>query len=187
MRIPLSAVRPEREFYSFFRLISYFGEKQHMEIQLRRNQNSLGIIGTGVVAFGVWSVIKMTMYFLLSPEELRATLNMNRLSKNMMIAVYIALAMILVIELVLRLYVGFSARAEGRDREKGNGYIIVAGLLVMLNILCFAGNSMTVYLASDSIADMVVSMAIELTSMITLVDLIIAAIRSRKLKRLLGE
>ncbi len=39
------------------------------ESELRRGQNTLFILGGGVITFGVWSVVKMIMYFAVDPVK----------------------------------------------------------------------------------------------------------------------
>ena len=100
----------------------------------------------------------------------------------------IIVAAVLVIDISLRLYVGLSARAEGFGRKHGRVYLVVAALM----IVCFAALivlSITFFSLDnyDSVLDAVINFAVDLTSLITLIELFVAAIRVKKLTKALAK
>lgn len=103
-----------------------------LQVRLRKDRNTLVVVGAGVIAFGVWSVIKAVMYAAVNIETLLVTRSGERLSPA---AFWIALAVIVAIELALRVYVGRSAIAEGRGVKKGALYIVLA-ILMGLSACC---------------------------------------------------
>ena len=42
------------------------------QIQLRQNQNTLVVVGMGVIAFGIWSVVKTVMLAAFNTEQMTA-------------------------------------------------------------------------------------------------------------------
>ena len=155
-----------------------------MEAALRRYQDSLVIIGTGVIILGLWSVIKMVLLILTGgqfiPEEYAGP---DRKAERIIFIVFIAI--FLAIDLGLRLYIGRSAQAEGHGRRRPFAYAVVAGLLALASvgeILFILSNTSSVLEAGDPV-DLAVSILIEATNAVTLVELVISAVRVRQLSR----
>ena len=44
-----------------------------LQVRLRKDRNTLVVVGAGVIAFGVWSVIKAVMYAAVNIETLLVT------------------------------------------------------------------------------------------------------------------
>ena len=84
-----------------------------MDIELRRCRSTLRIVGTGVIAFAVWAALKPFLILLMVPTgTVDSTLFQELPLSDKIIAVF----MILLLEALVigfRLYLGFSARAEG--------------------------------------------------------------------------
>ena len=157
------------------------------ERELRRHQNTLIIIGLGVIAFGIWSIIKMVMLLLLAPDtlfELMAPKTETEVSKQTMMIIVVSLvAFFLLIDLALRLYVGRSAIREARTGKKRITYLIIAGLIAALNASSLSTPFIygTQYYLSG--LDMVVTFLIDLTSFIVLIELIRSGVKVRQLRK----
>lgn len=151
------------------------------EIQLRRYQNLLTISGLGVIAFGAWSVLKTILLLFFRKDYL------ERLPDDPMFLVilYVLIGVILLIDFVIRLFIGLSARAEGFGKKKGYAYIVLAILLAILSlaslVMIFFDTSYT------SIPEMVVSVIVEATSLIVIIELLVGAFAVKKHKKELGE
>ena len=168
-------------------------ETDELKRRLRRDRDTLAIVGLGVMAFGVWSVIRAVLLFLARIPGLREeTMNMEPLERN--IAVIGAVAALLLsvwIDLRLRLYIGRSARAEGLRGEHKTGYLFAAGFLalaclVMLVVMAFFQFSSmeAVRNARESGEGTALSsIIVELTSLITLIDMIAASLRVKRMTR----
>lgn len=165
-----------------------------MEVQLRKHQNMLVIIGSGVMSFGMWSAIKMVLYSMMRRSEFRETIAEQGASEDiqgvLLIIMYLFIGIGLAFILALRSYIGLSARAEGMGKKRGNGYIIAASLLTLVDTLIFAVvayYSFTAPQLIDDLLDRIVSGVVELTSLVTLAELVYSAIRVRQLTRALSE
>lgn len=165
-----------------------------MEVQLRKHQNMLVIIGSGVMSFGMWSAIKMVLYSMMRRSEFRETIAEQGASEDiqgvLLIIMYLFIGIGLAFILALRSYIGLSARAEGMGKKRGNGYIIAASLLTLVDTLIFAVvayYSFTTPQSIDDLLDRIVSGVVELTSLVTLAELVYSAIRVRQLTRALSE
>ena len=139
-----------------------------MEKELRRKQVTLVTLGTGVILFGVWSVVKSLLYF---RTNLFADLDTQvepELLPYIKLATVVIVALFVLADLGIRLKIGRRARAEGMGRRQKNGYLILAALIAFSRLyLCL---------------DYVVSVLVDLSSTVLLAELIITALRVRKLR-----
>lgn len=146
--------------------------------QILRYRDTISIVGTGVIAFGAWSTVRIIMYIVLSANDY-----LKQYGSTVLTIATIILCGIAFVDLVLRIYVGLSARAEGKGARKGSFYLVCAGLLVLGLALSigFALYSIITEQSLDYAFDLVVSTIIDATSLITIVQLIVSAVRLRKL------
>ena len=155
-----------------------------MAKELRRKQVTLVTLGTGVILFGVWSVVKSLLYF---RTNLFADLDTQAEPELLpyMLATVVIVALFVLADLGIRLKIGRRARAEGMGRRQKNGYLILAALIVLVNI---TGDLLGVYfivkhgVPEQSGLDYVVSVLVDLSSTVLLAELIITALRVRKLR-----
>ena len=155
-----------------------------MEKELRRKQVTLVTLGTGVILFGVWSVVKSLLYF---RTNLFADLDTQAEPELLpyMLATVVIVALSVLADLGIRLKIGRRARAEGMGRRQKNGYLILAALIVLVNI---TGDLLGVYyivkngVPEQSGPDYIVSVLVDLSSTILLAELIITVLRVRKLR-----
>ena len=155
-----------------------------MEKKLRRSQVTLVTLGTGVILFGVWSVVKSLLYF---RTNLFADLDTQVEPELLpyMLATVVIVALFVLADLGIRLKIGRRARAEGMGRRQKNGYLILAALIVLVNI---TGDLLGVYalvkygISEQSGLEYVVSVLVDLSSTVLLAELIITVLRVRKLR-----
>ena len=114
-----------------------------METELRRRRSELLTLGFGIIAFGVWSVLKTYLYTWVDP--LIENVDVEEQYKTAAtILGYVMITIVLAMDLGLRLYVGMSARAEGLGKKKGRAYIVVAALMLLVTIF-FAQHYRTIF------------------------------------------
>ena len=161
-----------------------------MGAELRKHQDMLIIIGTGVIAFGVWSVIKTVLYYALSRDEMLRILKEQGLEQGYEAGVYVLIALALAFILGLRIYIGLSARAEGVGKRRGNGYVVLAAIMTLVNfggfVLSVAG-AFELELTLDNIVDLSVTFVVELTSIATMAELVYSALRVRNLRKQIAD
>lgn len=160
-----------------------------MDIELRRRRINLSTLGTGVVAFGVWNVLKTILYIFTSPVSFFDAEDAGAYGAVVILIFYAFLGLLLTLDLSLRLYIGLSARAEGRGRRKGSGYIIAAAILFAMTAAYYAAAWVThsnTRLENQAALDYYVSMFVDITAMIMLGDLLYTAVRARKLEKQMG-
>ena len=151
------------------------------EIKMRRYQNLLTVSGLGVIIFGLWTVLKTILLLFLQEDML------DDLPDGLFYRVlfFTLVGGVLLIDFLIRLFVGLSARAEGFGKKKGYGYIVVA---ILIAIASLASLVLIFFdIADRSILELIVSFIVEATSMIATVELLVAAFTVKKLKKELGE
>jgi len=155
------------------------------DVKLRRYQNLLTVSGLGVIVLALWSVLKTILFIFVKKDDLEkefADISENSAMMAMVIAI---LAAVILIDLLIRLYVGLSARAEGFGKKKGYGYIVFAVLLGLLSVLSLV---LIFFDTGDtSIEELIVSVIVEATSLVVVIELLVAAFTVKKLRKELGE
>ena len=151
------------------------------ERKMRRYRNLLTVSGLGVIIFGLWSVLK-TILLLFMKEGILSEIPDDTFVRVMF---FLILGGILLVDVLIRLYVGLSARAEGFGKKKGYGYVVIAILMALasltsLVLIFFDSNE-------QSIWELIVSVIVEATSLVVTIELLVAAFTVKKLKKELGE
>ena len=155
-----------------------------MEREIRRNQNNLVILGTGVLAFGAWTVIRSLALYLIQRSEIErmvASAVPEDLAAMVMAAMTGIIVVVLAIDLIFRIIVGFSARAEGKGRKKHAIYLAAAVLLIVIHAISIGTGIAAIFADPEGIVESIIGAVIDFTSAITLVQLIMASVRLRKL------
>ena len=135
------------------------------EIKMRRYQNLLTVSGLGVIIFGLWTVLK-TILLLFLQEDMVDDLPDGLFYR---VLFFTLIGGVLLIDFLIRLFVGLSARAEGFGKKKGYGYIVVA---ILIAIASLASLVLIFFDTADrSILELIVSFIVEATSMIATVEL----------------
>ena len=172
--------------------------QQKEKMRLRRDENTLTVVGSGVILFGVWTVVKMVLHELNRLPEFMAELGADELGFEetgladmgldpKLLATVVAFTVVIIVflmDLALRVFVGLSARAEGRGRPQGRLYLILAGLLLVLSGLSFVSYVITYFSHSEYVVDADAAILVELTSFITLLQMIISAVGVRRARRM---
>ena len=155
-----------------------------METELRRRRSELLTLGYGIIAFGLWSVLKTYLYTWVDPIIREADVTAENRTAAAIVA-YIMITMVLAVDFGLRLYVGMSARAEGMGKKKGRGYIIVAALMLLISVLLWflSLGYIQSRAENDSLMDYIISMVVDLTSIAILARLVYNAVKVRHLRR----
>ena len=157
-------------------------KKEPGEITLRRNQDTLVIVGTGVIIFGVWSLLKTLFALLLNMGDLYELIKEEK-SPEGRIVIFIAVTLVLVIDLAFRVSVGLSAIAVGRGKK--SRFIFVAGALM----LAFSSAATVVAQIKGIVTGAEITLishvaaAVEFTSLITLTQLINSAMVIRGIRK----
>ena len=170
--------------------------------KLRKYENTLSISGAAVIAFGLWSIIKAGLYLaaaspkelfgFFKPEDLEKMNTLNVSASGVTGIILFGIFSALFIDLLLRLYVGRAAVVDGRHlKKKSIIYVIVSVFLafglvstIVTRIVPSGEAESTAW--EKAVYAMDASFIVDLTSLFALIEMIIAAIMVRKLRKKLG-
>ena len=173
------------------------------DIKIRKLRDTLVTGGLAIIAFGIWTVVKSIIetFTILEPmigsltakdlnqvqaEQLKSMIRDN----SLFTILFFMILVFLVVDLALRLYVGLSARAIGLQKKKKNGKersgiawliwgIILAavGIYSLIISLINTGETLRIY----SIVYYVVSLFVDVTSVIVTIEVIVSGFKLRGL------
>ena len=158
-----------------------------LERLLRKNQNTLVIVGEGVIAFGIWNVMKILLSIAFVEDTRQSLLYDAATGEAEPLAlVVVGVVIMLGLILALRLFVGLSAISEGRGRRRRYGYLVFTALMILVDGAALIS---TFFVSDpfDTMLDGVITVVVELTSIVTLVELFASGIRVKALTRQLGK
>ena len=167
-------------------------------ILMRRSQNTLIVVGTGVILFSIWTVVKtLGLIFMLKDESIaiaRKAADEIGVSVSDQHLYYIALAVMLIIMLMflaVRTYIGRAAISEGRGVRRRKGYLILAAIMIIINTAAVAANYLLPesqeYLGEFSTNNSLPALIIEVTSLIMMAEMVFAAARLRRARRRISQ
>ncbi len=151
------------------------------DIRLQKYRCSLISSGGAMVLFSLWTVLR-------SLVQIDAQLNYRGNSEALMPLVT-TIVVVGIIDLVLKLYVGLSARLEGLARGKKRPYlvlgIIIAGisLLSLVFILLELPTDIRMY----GVLTPIITLVVEITVLYAAMDLVISATKMRRLEEEMGR
>ena len=153
--------------------------------ELRRRQSILSTTGLGVIAFGLWSFLKLNLYFLLGSDTLFGDIEFDpAFSRRVVLAASYVICMIVAcIILLLHVRVGRGAIAEAKDGPKRYHYMGLAIGMAVFYIFSVALSLFTLDFDSSSFPDYLASILVDATSAIMLIELVASARRVRSIRQ----
>ena len=173
-------------------------ENDPKQVRYRRMASNMTISGTAVIVFGIWSVLRSILYFSLHHVDLIELVgdeieDLTEAEHGFLnnYAFLIVLAF-LIMELIVRIYVGRSAATDAAAKKKKSPvYIALAAFMGWMFITGFI--SETVLTFSDSVSDRIIheltaSAVIDAMSGFAFLELAVSSVAARILrKKMLGE
>ena len=180
-------------------------KKEPDEIKLRKFRDTLVTGGFAIIAFGIWTVIKIIMeaFTILQPmigslsfeglsqletEQLQAMIEDGSLFHLLLFTIL----GFLIVDLIVRIYVGYSARAIGLQKKTRSGkkrsgivWLIFGIILVSIGIysLVITLSDTSEILQEHSIIYYVISLFVDVTSLFVTAEVIITGFRFRVLSK----
>lgn len=160
-----------------------------MEKKLRKYQNLLVEAGTGMILFAVWGVAKVNLYLGLSAfpmDEFHSVAMELGLNETFfLIFMVVLVASVLILQLSIQLYIGFSAIAEGKGKRKSWFYFVVTLVFFVTTMQTnWQAFGVDQILAGEPItADLIMSICVELVAAYVMLELLISGIRVKILRR----
>lgn len=160
------------------------------QIKLRQARNTLVVVGTGIIIMSAWTVIKSFSLTLFERDNITAAIRemgeetMAEFSDKEVFAVFCAvLCAVTLIFIGIRVYIGLSAISEGKDKKSGSLYIPFTVVYIGITIYQIILQAMDLLVENDDFKleqPSAAAILIELTSLIMLTEMIIAAVKVKK-------
>lgn len=151
-------------------------------IKMRRNKSSLIIIGTGVAAFGIWTIVKSLMELLFGSLAKQLSDMLIGYPYAMKIFVYIFTIVIIVGEVLIRLHIASKVFRYARKKTTKQKYLFPAFLITCLSIYSIIYSALKITSGAGFSIEEYVSFFVELTSFFILIELFIVSINDRILE-----
>lgn len=158
----------------------------NLEILLRRNLDTIFIVGTGTILMAVWGIAKLIALAVLSEAGIESVVGPFP-DDGAPALYYRFFGFFILLDFLLRIVIGRRARAEGRGKKQGSLYIVLAGFLCLNYLMSVVGRAVNLYFERSDIEDTLIMIVIDATSMVILAELIVSAVRIRKLTRQMEE
>ena len=180
-------------------------QNQPDDIKIRKCRDILVTGGLAMVAFGAWTLIRGVLdvakelggvlnnmsYEGLTEEEAAAARELIE-SNALFYGILAMIIAIMAVDLIIRIYVGLSARAVGLGKKKKNGkertgilwlifgiILAIIGCYSLISSLMSAGQT----LQEHSVTHFVIQLFVEATSLWVTVELVITGFRLRALTK----
>ena len=173
------------------------------DIKIRKFRDTLVTGGFAIVAFGIWTVIKSIMEVFTILQPLLESIDYNGLTQEqaeqirtmiedgtMFNALLFMVIIFLTVDLIIRVYVGFSARAIGLQKKDKNGkekngivWLIFGIILAAISVYSLGATiaDTSEILRVHSVMYYLVSLFVDGTSIFVTVELVITGFRLRSL------
>ena len=164
-----------------------------MERELRRYQNLLVCVGSGIILFGLWTLVKGVMTIILYKEELQEfLLSLGTREEELALMIELVsyfLIILCCLDLALRLAVGLSARREGRARDQKRhwAFLVFGAVLLTLTLTSLTMDLKDFNENFNSIFDGIITVAIDATSVVMIIELFVAGAKVNYLKKKIRE
>ena len=155
-----------------------------MSTKIRKTEINLVTLGTGVVLFGAWTFVKVVLSTLLYSDGMFDSMDeLGEFRDIAVIITYILIFLAAVIIFLIHFYVGMSARAEGKGKRKTALYPTVTGIIVFFDLLLLAPEAYLLFTGDNTLTYIIITLIIDVTSMVIHLELLINAIAIRRLKK----
>lgn len=149
-----------------------------MDAKTRKTAINLITLGTGVIFFGIWTLVKSLVSFILLDAELH-----ENLTEEMILFTKIFFWALIAVSFILNLYVGLSARALGKGKNKSSFFLVVAGIIVFFRSIIAAIELIGAFLDYGDTINLIITAFIDITTIVFLVELMVYSIRLKKIRK----
>lgn len=149
-----------------------------MNAKIRKKEINLITLGSGVILVGLWIFLKFALTFLILGNEIEEEFpSVVIFWANVIL--WVAAALIL----LMSLYIGLSARAEGKGKKKTIVYLILSGVMVCFALIIVIFDGYLLFAPTSDIFNVIVTLIIDATVLVMLVELIVNAVGVRRLRK----
>ncbi len=155
-------------------------------VKYRRNMNTLVVLGTGIMLFGFWGIIKLIAQVLMGYQIFDPAL-FDGYEPGLIVFTMFFTAAVLSIDVILRLYAGLRAVRDGLGKKTGIGHLIVAVMLIIGSALSIFIVTFGILTANGDLEENFVSLFMELSSLVITLEVFMASISVRRYRKNNGK
>ena len=158
-------------------------QNDNASIKLRKNCRTLVDLGTGIIIFGFWSIVKLATYTLLEIPIYDLS-EYDDLDQSDLPLLMTFLYVMLAADVIIRVIVGLNARAEGRGRSRSSLYLIFNVWMILFGIFS-VGSLVWECLAAgytEAFFDYLLMLFMEASSLAITIEVYAAALSVRRYK-----
>lgn len=150
------------------------------DISLQKCRSSLIASGGAMVLFALWTVLRSIVQI----DQLNNIANSEALKPLITTVLVMSL-----IDLVLKLYVGLSARVEGFGRKRTRPYLVLGIIIAVLSLIwvIYMLVELPAAISLYGMLEPVVTLLVEATVLYAALDLVFSARKVRKLEEEMGR
>ncbi len=163
-------------------------KKQDTDLQreIRRHQNTLYVLGIGVIVFGLWTFARAFLATVVEPVDESLFADSGVDEDFGVFVIYVLLFVTYGIDILIRLWVGIKAIRAGKGTVKKKLRLRGLWLLCFLGFVVIALEAYSVYLSIleqdiASLTNLFIAMLVDITILFVLFQLKYAEIKLRKL------
>ena len=154
-------------------------------VKYRRNLNNLVVLGTGVILFGFWGLIKLIAQSLLGIQIFEPSL-LDGLPPIWTVITMFLIAAMFSLDVILRLYAGLRAIREARGKKTRSGYLTVSVILIFGSFISIASVIFSILTATGELEENFVMLFMELSSLVLTLEMFMASVSVRKYRKRTG-
>ena len=113
-----------------------------MERVLRKKQSDLILSGVGTILLGGWAFVRVILSILFAANYVNRVFDFDSFDPALKPITLFLWVLIGFFGMLLYLYVGTRAVREGRTGKRQRGYLVLAAVLLVVNVLLFIANLM---------------------------------------------
>lgn len=155
-----------------------------MNSEIRKNQITLSCSGLAVILFGAWNILRSIMGLILDPDQMSEILGISDAlddTAEIVISVCIV-AIFVIVDLLLRTFIGTNAIAVGRGEVRSNAYIILAILLLLLSVSADMYSIIDI-IKNENTTHEISSIIIDLSTCIAFYEVIFTSLRLKRIDK----
>lgn len=158
-----------------------------MEAAYRRHQTNLLFSGLAIMAFGLWSAIKLIMYMTLRPEEIITTRGLEMLDPSTAkVVMVVTFGIVIFFSLLVHFFIGSSAVRDARRKTKLRIPYIVLSALYVVSITMSSAQNILLLAGEGGREKLFTTFFIDATSILALVIIIVSSHKLNNIRKLQG-
>lgn len=149
-----------------------------MNANLNKTEINLISAGTGMLFFGLWTFIKISLSYLIfgMDQYIRPEDEVYRTP------IIITTWAITVLLTLLYCYIGLTARGEGKGKRKSVFYLILIGFMLLVRTLVITLEILAVFFSETGKFTLLVTVIVDITAFFMLLEIMINSAKLRSLR-----